>query len=96
MSIEKMKYDENGHCNICKQHKPTLVINVIVACGYENYDTDIEICKDCFNINYKNRWNEWLLESLRKELNMFIYELESSCQNHDICDTEYFYEYLCH
>ena len=55
MSIEKMKYDENGHCNICKQHKPTLVINVIVACGYENYDTDIEICKDCFNINYKNR-----------------------------------------
>lgn len=55
MSIEKISFIQNGTCDICKEKISTLIIDVVAPGGEYNIDTDIEICKKCFNDIYKNK-----------------------------------------
>lgn len=54
--IESIKFNKSGYCEICERKNiPVLEILVVVPCGYENYDTEISICKECFDINYEDK-----------------------------------------
>lgn len=49
MSVERILYNKNGICEVCRQKIATLTIQTETAAGYYKVEDEVVICKKCFN-----------------------------------------------
>jgi hypothetical protein len=54
-SIKDVIFFKDGYCDICNRNSiPALIMTIITSTGGWDHESEIGICKECFDINCSN------------------------------------------